>query len=614
MSDNPDSAAFTPTDEELKYLEKRRRRNKRRSDADAQAQAFRNWVGDRFRGRGLKVLLALVVVGAFVSQGLYFNSQINNRDDRHAAEISELKDLVEGLTEQIVEGDDTLRGDVNQEDLADSDDAEVASPDEVQDFMDAQDLRIAELEERLAALQDGDTVNERGPPEQDYDDPACPEEVTAWFVSQGFGQDDIRCGDFAEDTVERGDTSFSDEALENKDALVAFLNGDSEGSAAARAALRNSLSREDYQRALRGEGFTLVQMTVPSQYEVNTYLTTDGAAAFLARPRNAESGDKVWVYTNTRGKIVEAGNTRADCGNVRAERIVPQKPKAQPTVAQVAQQPAPQVVVKKEAVREIVREVVKDREVVEKIVERIIKERVVTEKVIERIIKEFVVVKEREVVEKIIKKIIVVVKEKEVEKEEPPKKRPPKKERPPKEEPPKEEPPEEEEPPKDKPPKKKPKCPYDKSLPKGHPDCVKPSGTPDEGAEQQDPQDNDPEQTAPTPGYEKGSAEETVKDQESAAGSDKPSGSGSQVPDSSDGGKAPAPPVVTPDEQPKEKQPENSGKPNPDHDGTPKTENPDHGTGGNPDTGEPPADTPASDSANDDDPFAGDLDLPDADE
>ena len=467
------------------------------------------------------VLATVLVLGLIVMNAGFMFSQ--------RAQINSLEQQLETV----------LSGDVDQGDLADADAEDVSVPDEVQDQLDRlegqvdalseeNDRREAELDalrqendELEAELAERAEETDSSPPAtqasastgSDPESAECPEEIATWFESQGFESGDYRCGDFIESVTERGDTSFSDMPISTREELVEFLNSDSPQASSARAALRDSLSSEDYRRALRGEGFVLSQITVPAQYEANSYFrASDGAAVFYTTPRAVESGDLLWVYTSANGEVVESGNIRVDCANPRAERIVPQKepPKEEPP------------------------------------------------------------------------------------KEEPPKEEPPKEE-PPKEEPPKEEPPEEEEP----------KC-FDSD---GNPVfegefCA----DPDEGPEQQDPRDDEVE---PTPGYERGDAEETRENQDEArdcidAGEcdpHDPTQDGVEVPDSKDGGEAPGGDVTEPDEQDNDTVPD-SGNDNPDYDGSDPTENPDDGTSD-------PEDTPAEDddSENEGDPLD-DLDLP----
>jgi hypothetical protein len=117
-------------------------------------------------------------------------------------------------------------------------------------------------------------------------------------------------------------------------------------------------------------------------------------------------------------------------------------------------------------------------------------------------------------------------------------------------------------------------------------------GTPDSGAEQQPVQDNDPKQTAPTPGYHEGDAEQNAEEQGppcsgNSCGLDQTQ-SGTEVSDSKDGGKAPGGGTTTPDDQPDQSsQPADSGQDNPEYDGSSHSTNPDEGTSD-------PVDTPAS--------------------
>ncbi|MEX0748466.1 MAG: DNA-binding protein [Candidatus Saccharimonadales bacterium] len=250
------------------------------------------------------------------------------------------------------EMENILAGEVDQEDLASVESTEVSVPDELQDRIDRLSAQLNELssanaesEAELAALREQNDelaaqLAEQAE-EQDASPPAtqtsaigssesveCPTAVATWFEEQRFATEDFRCGDFIDDPTERGDTSFSEKPISTHAELVEFLNSDSPEASAARAALRDSLSEADYQRALRGEGYLLTQVTVPAQYEANTYYRyKDGSAVFITTPRKVQAGDLLWVYTNTQGEVVESGNIRADCGNARAEKIVPQPDK-----------------------------------------------------------------------------------------------------------------------------------------------------------------------------------------------------------------------------------------------------------------------------------------------
>ncbi|PLS80748.1 hypothetical protein CYG49_04275, partial [Candidatus Saccharibacteria bacterium] len=59
---------------------------------------------------------------------------------------------------------------------------------------------------------------------------------------------------------------------------------------AAREEMQRVLSPEDYERFLSGEGHTLVQFTVPAQYEGNSYFK-NGEAVFYTTARPVEAGD-----------------------------------------------------------------------------------------------------------------------------------------------------------------------------------------------------------------------------------------------------------------------------------------------------------------------------------
>ena len=125
---------------------------------------------------------------------------------------------------------------------------------------------------------------------------------------------------------------------------------------------------------------------------------------------------------------------------------------------------------------------------------------------------------------------------------------------------------------------------------------------PDEGAEQQDPEDSDSE---PTDGYEEGSAEETrdQQDEDREAIEDgeadelDPTEEGVEVPDSEEGGEAPSGDVDTPSDQEDDGDEDDSSdeskesaeepEDNPDYDGEEPSENPDEGTSD-------PEDTPVS--------------------
>ncbi len=250
-----------------------------------------------------------------------------------------------GLQEEL---QTVLSGDVDIDDLPEEDRGDSVAGDEMLDQLEQLEAQLSGLREEnqeradeLAQLREAnDELEARLAEQAEETDSSPPTATTAsletanesdreaarnWMLSNGWSDDQLRFENFQDNPAERGSSSFSSAPLDSHEALVDFLNEDNSQASAVRASLRESLDESDYRRALRGEGYVPVQMTVDAQYEGNSYW--DGTrSVFFTTPREVKAGDIVWVYVGEDGEVVQSANVRADCANPRAEKVVPKEP------------------------------------------------------------------------------------------------------------------------------------------------------------------------------------------------------------------------------------------------------------------------------------------------
>ncbi|HSX14387.1 MAG TPA: hypothetical protein VLE72_00550 [Candidatus Saccharimonadales bacterium] len=152
------------------------------------------------------------------------------------------------------------------------------------------------------------------------------------LMAFGFKPGQIKTGAAADlngAPQERGIAAFTHQTIMVKPQLVAYVNGSSPESMATRQRLQQCLAPMpgEFQRALNGEGYTLVKFTVPVEIQGTTYynqathqvLTADGW-------RTVGANDGYWVFQTRNGTLVPCAIVRADCGNSRVTAIRPVPP------------------------------------------------------------------------------------------------------------------------------------------------------------------------------------------------------------------------------------------------------------------------------------------------
>ncbi len=138
-------------------------------------------------------------------------------------------------------------------------------------------------------------------------------------------------------TPVRGVNSFSKKTLTTPKEVGEFLQSDDAKAKQARDRVVSSLKAAGYgqaeiDRALSGDGYFAVQMTVPSQIMGTSYVV-NGRTYVAADWRTVPAEDILWLFATTDGKIVYGASVRADCANpnlTQVRLITPSTPQAPP--------------------------------------------------------------------------------------------------------------------------------------------------------------------------------------------------------------------------------------------------------------------------------------------
>lgn len=158
---------------------------------------------------------------------------------------------------------------------------------------------------------------------------ASPEAQQAVVLAQlwelGFTGEQLRVeGDFdlsLPGVQDRGNGSFSEKPVTDKESLVAFLNSDSPAASAARDRVLSSIPESGHERAMDGSGWTGVQFVSPITFVGNTTYV-DGQAVDAGH-RESLNGDIWWFHVDMDCNIQVNATLRGPCGNPQTAFPVP---------------------------------------------------------------------------------------------------------------------------------------------------------------------------------------------------------------------------------------------------------------------------------------------------
>lgn len=160
------------------------------------------------------------------------------------------------------------------------------------------------------------------------------------LLAQGFTEDQFAFeGNFDQALLAsastNGPNSFTTPKLERGD-YVKWINSDEANAVKARAVFGyDTLSEEDRELFVSGEGWVGVQALVPSVATANYTIGEDGGPE-VTQTQVWEAGDLTWFFVNTECQA-HSVMVRAGCGNPQG---TPPKPKDPPPVTSTTEPPA----------------------------------------------------------------------------------------------------------------------------------------------------------------------------------------------------------------------------------------------------------------------------------